>query len=221
MYYLYNQDDKAIRKKAAECMQRVSDGEDYYLDTMSAYLKVYTTMPGSVSDVRRSYKHKTVIETVKSNCDLTIVDADFTTPIDYFDQAEEVYIIQDLDILKMPDTTLFLRELKNRGMDMKKIKIIINKYVKTSLTPKQVVQTLSYYNDPSMSFVDEVLPNKVEHVLIPYNLNNYAKYIDSVCHGVINYKGYSTDFMEAVDTIATMIYPTKGSNTKSSKKFFG
>ena len=220
MFYLYNQNDKSMRKRAAECMQRVSDGEDIYLETTNAYLKVYTTVPGSVSDVRRGFKHKTIIETVKANCNVTIVDADFTTPIDYFDQADAIFIIQDLDLLKMPDTTLFLRELKNRGMNMKKIKIIINKYVKTSLTPKNIMQALSYYSDPAMSFVDELLPSRVDYSIIPYNLNNYAKYIDSVCHGVINYKGYSTDFMEAITGIASMIY-SKDSSKKSSKKLFG
>lgn len=220
MYYLYNQNDKTLRKRATECMQRVSDGEDSFLDTNNSYLKVYTALPGMASDVRRSYKHKTVINTVKNNCNVAIVDADFTTPIDYFDQADEIYIVQDLDLLKMPDTTLFLRELKNRGISMKKIKIIVNKYVKTSLSPKQVVQALSYYNDPSMSFVDEVLPSRVDSYVIPYNLNNYAKYIDSVCHGIINYKGYSADFMQAIEEIASRVCP-KGSTPKSSRKLFG
>ena len=220
MFYLYNQNDKSMRKRAAECMQRVSDGEDIYLETNNSYLKVYTTVPGSVSDVRRGFKHKTIIETVKANCNVTVVDADFTTPIDYFDQADAIFIVQDLDLLKMPDTTLFLRELKNRGMNMKKIKIIINKYVKTSLTPKNIMQALSYYSDPAMSFVDELLPSRVDYSIIPYNLNNYAKYIDCVCHGVINYKGYSADFMQAVGEIAAIIY-TKDSSKKSSKKLFG
>ena len=220
MFYLYNQNDKGMRKRAAECMQRLADGEDMYLETNSSYLKVYTTVPGSVSDVRRGFKHKSIIETVKANCNVTIVDADFTTPIDYFDQADAIFIVHDLDLLKMPDTTLFLRELKNRGMNMKKIKIIINKYVKTSLTPKNIMQALSYYSDPAMSFVDELLPSRVDYSIIPYNLNNYAKYIDCVCHGVINYKGYSADFLQAISEIADIVY-TKDSSKRSSKKLFG
>ena len=103
---------------------------------------------------------------------------------------------------------------------MKKIKIIINKYVKTSLTPKNIMQALSYYSDPAMSFVDELLPSRVDYSIIPYNLNNYAKYVDCVCHGVINYKGYSADFLQAISEIAAIIY-TKDSSKRSSKKLFG
>lgn len=221
MFYLYNQNDKTLRRRAEECMPKVMDGDDCYLETSNRFLKVYTTLPGTLTDPRRGYKHKAIIETVKSNCNLTIVDADFTTPIDYFDQANEVYLIQDLDLLKMPDATLFLRELKNRGMDMKKIRIIINKYVKTSLSQKQIVQTLSSYSDPSMSFYDSVLPSKVTSYIVPYNLNNYAKYIDSVCNGVLNYKGYSADFIQAIEEIGSAIFPRNSQNTKSSKKLFG
>ena len=220
MFYLYNQNDKTLRKRAEECMQKVMDGDDCYLETTNRYLKVYTTIPGTLTDPRRGYKHKAIIETVKSNCNLTIVDADFTTPIDYFDQANEVYLVQDLDLLKMPDTTLFLRELKNRGMDMKKIRIIINKYVKTSLSQKQIVQTLSSYSDPSMSFYDTVLPGKVMSYLVPYNLNNYAKYVDSVCSGVLSYKGYSADFMQAIDEIGSAIFPKNNPTGKTSRRFF-
>ena len=221
MFYLYNQNEKSLRKRAEECMQKVMSGDDCYLETLNKYLKVYTSIPGTLADPRRGYKHKAIIETVKSNCSLTIVDADFTTPIDYFDQANEVYLVQDMDLLKMPDTTLFLRELKNRGLDMKKIRIIINKFVKTSLSQKQIVQTLSSYSDPSMSFYDTVLPGKVMSYTVPYNLNNYAKYIDSVCSGVLNYKGYSTDFMQAIEEIGAAIFPKSNSAAKPSKRFFG
>lgn len=223
MFYLYNQNDRTLRRRAEECMQKVMDGEDCYLETNSRYLKVYTTIPGSLTDPRRGYKHKAIIENVRANCTLTIVDADFTTPIDYFDQANEVYLVQDLDLLKMPDATLFLRELKNRGLDMKKIKVIINKFVKTSLTQKQVIQTLSSYSDPSMSFYDTVLPSRVMSYIVPYNLNNYAKYIDSVCSGVLNYKGYSADFMQAIDEIGSAIFPKSGAqtNAKAPRRLFG
>ncbi len=219
MYYLYNQNDKSMRKKAAECMQRLSDGEDWYLDTNNNFLKVYTTVPGAVTDVRKGYKHKSIIDTVIKNNTFVIVDADFTTPIDYFEQAAEIYIIQDLDLLKMPDVTLFLRELKNRGIDMRKIRIIINKYIKTSLTPKQILQTLSYYSDPEMSFVDELLPTKLDYALIPYNLNNYAKYVDSICRGVISYKGYSEEFLQTIDEISQMVYPRVSSERRAKRGF--
>ena len=209
MYYIYNQGDKTLRKIASECMQKLSAGEDTYMP-VSRYLKVYTTIPGSVADARRGYKHKSVIDIVKNNSNITIVDADFTTPIDYFEQASEIYVVQDMDILKMQETTSFLREMKNRNMDMKKVKIIINKYVKSILTPKKIIEGISYYKDPEMTFTDVLLNNKVLYTVVPYNVNNYVKYIESLCRENMNFKGYTADFLQTIDEIAEQVYPRNG-----------
>ena len=222
LYYIYADESKALKNRAAECMQRLADGEDYYIETMNSYLKLYTTIAGAVSDQRRGYKHKAIIDTVKANCNLTIVDADFTTPIDYFDQADEIYLIQDLDILKIQDVTLFLRELNARGLDKKKIRLIINKFVKTSITPKIIIGALDFYHDPGGTYVDSgLMPSKVDYSIIPYNLNNYAKYVESLhkMSGNFNYKNYSTDFVQAIDEIVGKVYPKNAMG--KPKKFFG
>lgn len=221
MYYIYADESKALKNRAAECMQRLSEGEDYYIETMNSRLKLYTTIAGSVTDQRRGYKHKVIIDTVKQNCNLTIVDADFTTPIDYFDQADEIYLIQDLDVLKIQDVTLFLRELRARGLDKKKIKLIINRFVKTSITPKIIIGALDFYHDPAGTYVDSgLMPSKVDYSVIPYNLNNYAKYVESLhkMSGNFNYKSYSADFNQAIEEIVAKVYPK---NAGGKKRFFG
>ena len=220
MYYIYNQGDNTLRKIASECMQKLSNGEDSYLP-VNKFLKVYTTVPGGISDGRRGYKHKSIIETVKNSCNVTIVDADFTTPIDYFEQASDIYIVQDMDILKMQETTLFLREMKNRNMDMSKIKVIVNKYVKSILTPKRIIEGLSYYKDPEMTFIDTLLSNKVMYSTVPYNLNNYVRYVEALCKENMNFKGYTPDFVEAINDISEQIYPRNGLAKKSKGGFFG
>jgi hypothetical protein len=219
MYYIYNQSDKTLRKMASECMQCMSQGEDKYLP-ISKYLKVYTTVPGTMSDVRRSYKHKAILDTAKNNNNVTIVDADFTTPIDYFEYASDIFIVQDMDILKMQETTLFLREMKNRNIDMSKIRVIINKYTKCILTPKRIIEGLSYFKDPEMTFTDTLLNNKIKYSVIPYNLNNYVKYTESLAKGTMSFKGYSADFLEAINEVVEQVYP-RNPVKKGRGGFFG
>lgn len=219
MYYIYNQSDKTLRKMASECMQCMSQGEDKYLP-ISKYLKVYTTVPGTMSDIRRSYKHKAILDTAKNNNNVTIVDADFTTPIDYFEYASDIFIVQDMDILKMQETTLFLREMKNRNIDMSKIRIIINKYTKCILTPKRIIEGLSYFKDPEMTFTDTLLNNKIKYSVIPYNLNNYVKYTESLAKGTMSFKGYSADFLEAINEVVEQVYP-RNPIKKGRGGFFG
>lgn len=220
MYYIYNQDDKGLRKIASECMQNLSNSQDTFIPA-SRYLKIYTGIPNSISDVRRGYKHKSIIETAKNNANVTIVDADFTTPIEYFEKADEIYVVQDMDVLKIQETTTFLREMKNRNMDMNKIRIIVNKYVKNAFTPKKIIGGLSNYTDPERTFIDSLLTNKVMYSVLPYDLNNYVKYTEALYKGNMNFKGYTAEFEQAVNEIVAQIYPRNGMTKKSKGGFFG
>ena len=206
VYYIYNRDEQKLRRIALECLKKLSEGVDTFIPA-DKFLRVYTAVPGTLEENRKNLKHKTLLETVKRNNNLVIVDADFSTPVEYFEQASEIYIVQDLDILKLQETTMFLRELKNRQIDMSKIKIIINKYVKTALTPKKIVEGLSYYNDPEMSFVDELLNGKVIYSIIPYRMENYANYVEGLYRNNINYKMYTQDFKDAIESLCMQIYP--------------
>ena len=66
------------------------------------YLNVYTSLPNLLEN-RKVYKHKTVIDTLKKSSNLVIVDCDFSTPIEYFEQAQDIYIVQDMDIIFLLD----------------------------------------------------------------------------------------------------------------------
>lgn len=217
MYYIYNQDDRELRNIASECMQKLSEGIDSYIPA-NRNLKIYTSV--SSSDSRKAYKNRAVIDTVKEANNLVIVDADFSTPFEYFEKANEIYIVQDLDIIKIQETTLFLRELKNKSIDMNKIRIVINKYVKTMLTPKKLIEGLSYYNDPQMSFIDELLSNKVPYFIVPFAVENYVKYIEGMLKNELDYKKYTPEFTEAINALANSVFRT-GSEPKKRRGIFG
>ena len=217
MYYIYNQDDRDLRNIASECMQKLSEGIDSYIP-VKRNLKVYTSV--SSSDSRKAYRNRTVIDTVREANNLVIVDADFSTPFEYFEKANEIYIVQDLDIIKIQETTLFLRELKNKSIDMNKIRIVINKYVKTMLTPKKLIEGLSYYNDPQMSFIDELLSNKVPYFIIPFAVENYVKYIEGMLKNELDYKKYTPEFTEDINALANSVFRT-GSEPKKRRGMFG
>lgn len=217
MYYIYNQDDKDLRNIAANCMQLLSEGKDSYIPG-AKNLKIYTSIPGPSMDGKNAIKNRAVIDTARDSNGLLIVDSDFSTPLEYLEKAQEIYIIQDMDIMKMQETTMFLRELKSRSIDMKKIKIIVNKFVKSLLTPKKIVQGLSYYNDPQMSFIEELLDNKVQYYIVPFNVENYARYIDGMYKNSIDYKKFTSDFNGAIQEIASNVYRRTNSTTQPKKK---
>ncbi len=220
LYYIYNQDSKELRDVALGCMQKLSEGVDSYIQG-KRNLKIYTSVPGTNVDNRRGFRNKSIIDTLTNNNNLVIVDADFSAPLEYFEKADEIYIVQDLDIMKMQETTLFLRELKNRSVNMNKIRIIINKYVKCQLTPKKIIEGLSYYNDPQMSFVDEILDNKTAYYLVPISIENYTNYIESMYKNNIDYKKYTPDFLNAIKDIASVVYKRGGATQTKRRGIFG
>ena len=219
LYYIYNQDDRELRQIATECMQKLSQGLDSYIPA-EKNLKIYTTVPGPSADSRRTFKNRAIIDTVREFNNVVIVDADFSTSLEYYEKADEIYIVQDLDIMKMQETTLFLRELKNRSINMGKIKVIINKYVKSLLTPKKLIQGLSYYNDPQMSFTDELLESKVLSFVVPFNVENYSRYIDGMYKNSLDYKKYTLDFLSAVAEVSESVF-RRSDTTPKRRGFFG
>ena len=218
LYYIYNQDDRGLRQIASECMHKLSEGIDSYIPAKKN-LKIYTTVPG-ITDSRKIFRNRTIIDSVKGFNDLVIIDADFSTPLEYYEKADEIYIVQDLDIVRVQETTLFLRELKNRSINTNKIRIIINKYVKSLLTPKRLIEGLSYYNDPQMSFTDELLDNKVPYFVVPMNMENYANYIDGMYKNNLDYRKYTQDFLNSIGEISKCVFKRGGTVTKK-RGFFG
>ncbi|MBQ9313652.1 MAG: hypothetical protein IJ220_01425 [Clostridia bacterium] len=216
LYYIYNQNDKGLRKIASECMQKLAEGVDSYIPA-NKNLKIYTSIPGS-AESKRAYRNKAIIDTAKEANSVLLIDADFWTPYEYFEKAQEIYIVQDMDIMKMQETTMFIRDIKNRGIDTRKIKIIVNKYVKCLLTPKKLVEGLSYYNDPQMSFIDELLDSKVQYFMVPFNVENYAKYVDCVYKNVIDFRKFTPDFIEAIKEISNSVYRVDMSNMQTKKR---
>ena len=219
LYYLYNKSDPRKIQIAADCIKSLNEGRNTPITVdKNKRLNVYTTLPG-LGENRKNYKHKTIVDTIKKTCNLLIIDCDFTTPIEYFEQASEIYIVQDMDLIKLQETTAFLREFKNRGIDWSKLNVIINKYVKSSFTPKKIVEVgLAYYNDPQMTYTEEFEVIK-SYITVPLTIEDYARYTEDVAKDKIIYKNYSVQLRSAIDQICKKIYPAGDASGKRKGLF--
>ena len=139
-----------------------------------------------------------------------LIDCDFDTPMEYFEKAQEIYLVQSMDILTIQPLTAFLRDLKAKNiLEQEKLKIIVNKYTKVrGLNAKIVIGGMAFYNDPSMSFMTELF-NKdgVKYINIPYDNKVYAKYIEGLVNCKISLNGYEKNFMIALKDLGNMVYP--------------
>lgn len=211
MYFIHTNNEEDLRRVTYECLNKLSAGVDKGL-SVKENVTVYTTVPDSQDEI---YNVSTMIETLKLSYQLVLIDADFYSPFDCFKYCDEIYAIQDMDILNIQYLTTFLRKLKHADINIENIKFIINKFVNCDLTSKKLLGAISTYNDPKMENIEKLIDkDEIDAQTIPFDLNVYRKYIKNSIECKIDLKKYSGSFIGKIKKIANTIYSV---NSKSNK----
>ena len=206
-YYIYTKNEEELRQTASKSIQGLANGEAKGIK-VNQNLTVYTSLPEEGEEIIHTDK---ILETLLQNHSLILIDTDFDTPYRYFEQAQEIYLVQTLDVLTIQPLTAFLRELKAKNiLDEKKIRIVLNKMVRLKgVTDKTIIGGMAFYNDPSMSFMTELFDrNTVKYVAIPFDQDVYTKYLEGIIECDVTLKGYSKTFMQALRELGNMLYQT-------------
>lgn len=205
-YTIYTYDNEGKRAIAAESLKYASNGINEPL--IYEKLSIYTGMPG---DDRKQYKAGVAIDTIIQNNNVILIDADFTTPYDYFRLCQEIYLVQDMDILNIPQATIFLRELKSHGVPMDKIRIIINKHVKTVLTARDIIDGIATYSTYDLKRIDTLFNSStIPYYILPFDIENYKKYIEMLYKYSNKFSTFTSEFTENLNMIINSIYPIGG-----------
>lgn len=214
-YILYTYDNEGKRSIAAESMKYASNGLNQPL--VYGKLSIYTGIPG---EDRKQYNATNVVQTAMQNNSVVLIDCDFSTPVDYYRLAQEIYVIQDMDILNVNQITMFLKEIKSRGIPMNKVKIIINKHVKCALTSKDLIDGIATYSSLDMNMIDpEPLfdASRLQYFILPFDQENYIKYIEMLFKSSNAFSVFTREFKIALEQIVNSIYPIGISETRSDK----
>ena len=207
-YYIYTKNEEALRKVASSSIEKLAEGEAKGIK-VNNNLTVYTTMPGEDKYIQAV---EPILETLLKKHSLILIDCDFKTPIDYFEYATEIYLVQTMEVLTIQPFTEVLSELKNKGMLLEsKLRIIINKYLEVNgITEKEIIGGMAYYNDPSMAYMKELFnKNFVPYMTIPFNKQIYEKYVVAVANCDINLQGYPEEFLDLLEQLCKEIYPVE------------
>ena len=205
-YYIYTKNEENLRRTAFESIKNLSRGNAKGI-SVNNNLTVYTSLPTENDDIN---KVGPILETLIKNHSLILIDCDFKTPLDYFSNAQEMYLIQTMDVLTIQPLTAFLRELKAKKiLDESKIRIIINKFIKLhNVSEKAIIGGMAYYNDPAMSFMTELFDrNTVKYFTIPFEEEIYIKYLEGLINCDISLRGYSKSFMQTLKQLGSSVYP--------------
>ena len=205
-YYIYTKNEENLRKTAFECIDKLKEGVADGL-VVNKNLTVYTSLPGTNNEQNDI---GTILSTLVQKHSLVLLDCDFGSHEQYFVNAQEIYLVQSMDILTIQPLTAFLRELKTKNLlAIDKLRIIINKELKVKgLSPKVLIGGMSFYNEPAMTFMTELFDKeRAKYCTIPFEVENYAKYLEDLVDCNISINAYSKTFIANLKALANMVYP--------------
>ncbi len=205
-YYIYTRNEESLRRKALNCLesleQNIVDGIE-----VSRNLTVFTSVPGKKVEVNSV---EAVMSALVKKFSLVLIDCDFQTPHEYFEIAQEIYLVQSMDILTIQPLTSFLRDLQsNNSLDSSKLKVVINKAMKVrGLNASAIIGGISCYNDPEMSYMRNLFDkDKIPAITISFDGEVLAKYLSGMVDCIVTTNGYSKPFMAELKKLVDMVYP--------------
>ena len=205
-YYMYTDNNPELTGAAYNCIENLRRGIAEGIP-INKNLTVYTSLPDEVEGLK---DYENIVETLLNNYSLVLLDCDFDTEYEYFNVVQEIYLVQSLDVLTIQPLTAFLRELKAKDvLDPNKIRIVINKHVRLNkMSDKMLIEGMSSYNDPSMSFMTELFnSNNVKYTIIPFDQQAYTKYLDSLVDCKFSLRGYSKNMLQSLNKLGNMVFP--------------
>ena len=215
-YFIYTNNDENLRNIAHTSIENLEKGiaEGIQIDRN---LNVYTALP---HDGKNYSNAEAILSTLVQNESLVLIDCDLQTDLGYFANAQEIYLVQSMDILTIQPLTAFLRDLKAKGLlDQEKLRIVINKDIKVKgVTSKDIIGGMSMYNDPAMSYMTDLFnKDKVKACSIPFDETVYTKYLEEVINCVISINRYNKNFMNSLKMLGNMVYPLLSKQTYTSR----
>ncbi len=217
-FYIYTNNEEDLRNIAYNSISKLQKGfAEGIKVNKNRNLTVYTALPNDGKDYSDA---EPILSTLVQNHSLILIDCDFDTDPSYFASCQEIYLVQSMDILTIQPLTAFLRDLKSKGvLEPEKVRVVINKEVKVrTLSTKVIINGMSFYNDPSMSFMTELFnKDMVKACSIPFEEAAYSKYLDSMATCNLTLSGYSKTFISKLKNLGEMVYPLVGKPNYGSK----
>lgn len=205
-YYMCTNNEERLREIATLSIIKLEKGIAEGVQ-INKNLSVYTGLPTNDTNKLNS---KMVIDTLKKNHTLILLDCDFETNLEYYTYSNQIFTVQSLDVLTMQPLTIHLKKLKELGIiSDSKISIILNKEVQVKgLTKKLMIGGLSMYNSPNMEERVELFnKDNVKVYSVPFDIQAYQKYLENIVHCKFEIVGYPKKFITELKLIAENIYP--------------
>lgn len=215
-YYIYTKNDEQLRNQSNYITNNLKEGTANGIQEHKN-LTIYTSPLEGDEDLEAV---EPIIKTLVKQHTVILMDCDFMTPMKYFKYAQEIYLVQSMDILTIQPLTAFLRQLTDKGMfEPNKARVVLNKFIRTrEITENILIGGMAIYNDAGMTVRKELFDRRtVPSIVIPFNQKTYLRYLDGLVTCDVSLKGYDKEFITSLKSLASMIYQVK--ETKKTGKY--
>ncbi len=212
-YYIYTKNEEELRSQSNYIMNNLKIGKANGIQEHKN-LTIYTSPFENDENLQAV---EPIVKTLLEMHKVVIMDCDFTTPMRYFKYAQEIYLVQSMDILTIQPLTAFLRKLSDKDMfEESKARVVLNKFIATRQINEEIlIGGISIYNDASMTVRKELFDRRtVKHVTIPFDLKTYVRYLDGLVTCDISLKGYTKEFLQSLKNLASMVYRSEKKKEK-------
>ena len=212
-YYIYTKNEEELRSQSNYIMNNLKIGKANGIQEHKN-LTIYTSPFENDENLQAV---EPIVKTLLEMHKVVIMDCDFTTPMRYFKYAQEIYLVQSMDILTIQPLTAFLRKLSDKDMfEESKARVVLNKFIATRQINEDIlIGGISIYNDASMTVRKELFDRRtVKHVTIPFDLKTYVRYLDGLVTCDISLKGYTKEFLQSLKNLASMVYRSEKKKEK-------
>ena len=213
-YYIYTDNNENLRQVAANCMYKLKTNVAEGIQ-VNKNLSIFTDIPGEENEYTTS-EIDAILNNLTQKFSVVLIDCDFQTASRYFERAQEIYLVQSMDVLTIQPLTAFLKQLKNRNiLKQEKLRVVINKEQKMKNLPlKLLIAGISKYNSPDMTLMDELFnKDTINYCTIPFEMQNYSKYLEGLVDCSLSLNGYTKQLISALKGLADMVYPLGGRTT--------
>jgi serine/threonine protein kinase len=155
-------------------------------------------------------KYIDIIDALRSENDIVFLDMDYNTDVELIKHINHLYIVKDMNMYNMKDSSNYINKLISASINLYKIKIIINKYIKCQVKPPSVVDTITSTDIGSIDGEFEMFINeRPEYFVIPFEIENYRESILNINFPCFSCKEFSESFKESIILIGKSFYPIK------------
>jgi serine/threonine protein kinase len=148
-----------------------------------------------------------IVDLLNNDHDIVLFAMDFSTSPEWIRHLHHLLLVKDMDLYRLKSTVEYIGFLKEQAVNLSKLQVIINKYVKSSVKPNVLVDALAVRKPPGGDTYEALLNRDIPYHTVFFDPEGYRLSVESTQTPCFSCRDYSQVFLGAISRIGDSIYP--------------